>query len=166
MRKPSPQNPFHDLTDEVREEVRTIMNTAGHAALATLSPETGYPMSSRANIAIDAAGAPFVFISALSAHTLALKADRRCSILVGAIGKGDALAHPRVTVFCDAELIGPISDTATQMRTIYLKAHPKAGIYIDLPDFRFFRLAPVEAMFNGGFGRAYKLSAADFAVRT
>lgn len=161
MNKPSPKNPFHDLTDEVRDEVHGILQNSRHAAMATFSPETGYPMSTRVNLAFDKAGVPFTFISALSAHTVALRADGRCSLLVGKIGKGDALAHPRITLFCDAQLIDPSDDRVTEMREAYLTVQPKAGLYIDLPDFRFFCFNPINALFNGGFGRAYKLNAAD-----
>lgn len=161
MNKPSPQNPFHDLTEEVRDEVRGILQNSRHAAIATFSPETGYPMSTRVNLALDAAGIPFTFISALSAHTVALRADRRCSLLVGKIGKGDALAHPRITLFCDAQMIDPSDNRVAEMRETYLAAQPKAGLYIDLPDFWFFCFNPINALFNGGFGRAYKLNAVD-----
>lgn len=165
MNTPSPQNPFHNLTDDVRVEVRGIVEQARHAALASLSPETGYPMCTRINFATQDNGVPFTFISALSAHTLALRADSRCSLLIGKIGKGDALAHPRLTIFCDAALVDPADEATSQMRTMYLADHPKAALYIDLPDFRFFRLNPIQALFNGGFGRAYKLTAADLTLK-
>ena len=48
-----------------------------------------------------------------------------------------------------------------QARKIYLAAHPKAQLYVDLPDFRFFALEPESASYNAGFGRAHALTKAD-----
>jgi putative heme iron utilization protein len=46
-----------------------------------------------------------------------------------------------------------------RIRTRFLNRHAKAKLYIDFPDFRFFRLDSAIASLNGGFGRAYILTA-------
>ena len=43
----------------------------------------------------------------------------------------------------------------------WLARDPRAQLYIDLPDFRFWRLEPLSSLLNAGFGRAYRLAAAD-----
>jgi len=142
-------------TDAVRRDVRELIANARHAAIATLAPDTGAPQCTRVGLATLPDGTPLIFCSALAAHTPALLADPRCSLLIGEPGKGDPLAHPRITLSCEAELIDPGSETVAEARTSYLSAHPKAQLYADLPDFRFFRLVPSEGRYNGGFGKAY-----------
>jgi len=154
-----------EVDDSVRETARNLVQAARYGALATLSTNDGYPQCTRVGLATFKDGTPFIFISALAAHTGALLADPRCALLVGEPGKGDPLAHPRISLSCRAEVVAPHLNDAKQARKIYLEAHSKAQLYIDLPDFRFFRLVLVKASFNGGFGRAYALSTADLMMQ-
>ncbi len=160
MAKDNPKEVLQPVDDAVRAEVRRIIAEARHAALATLQPGSSHPLVSRVGLATLEDGAPLIFVSALAAHTGALLADARCSLLVGMPGKGDPLAHPRVSILCKAAIMENGPDMAVA-RARYLAAHPKAKLYIDLPDFRFFKLMPLEASFNGGFGRASRLTSAD-----
>src|SRR5262245_14521099 len=79
---------------------KTLVSTARHGAIAVLDPKTGRPLASRVGVATDADGAPIILVSMLAAHTRALIADPRCSLLAGEVGKGDPLAHPRITLIC------------------------------------------------------------------
>lgn len=45
-----------------------------------------------------------------------------------------------------------------------LRRHPRSKLYVDFPDFGFFRLNPLRASLNGGFGRAYALTAEDLII--
>jgi putative heme iron utilization protein len=45
------------------------------------------------------------------------------------------------------------------LKTLYLARHPKAQLYADFPDFIFIRLKPLGASLNGGFGKAFRLTA-------
>lgn len=130
-------------------------------ALAVLDPSTGFPSASRALTAADLDGVPVILVSALSGHTKGLIADPRCSLLAGEPGKGDPLAHPRITVQCRAEVVARPGDVHDRLRQRFLDVHPKAALYVDFPDFRFFRLVPQSAALNAGFGRAYALAADD-----
>lgn len=117
-------------------------------------------MVSRVNVATAMNGAPFFLISALTAHFNALVHDRRASLLVGEPGKGDPLAHPRLTLSGHAVRV----DDATRIEHLYrryLARHPKSQLYIDLPDFAFWRLEVEEVSYNGGFARAYRPEPAD-----
>jgi putative heme iron utilization protein len=160
----SPADPVRDADDDARALARRLLAGAGHGALATLEPGTGHPMASRCAIALDADGVPLLLVSALSAHTAALAADGRCSLLVGEPGTGDPLAHPRLTVAGRARRLARDTDEARRVRARWLARHPKAALYLDFADFSFWRLEPDRASLNGGFGRAYRLSAADLAV--
>jgi putative heme iron utilization protein len=140
---------------------KSLIREAQHGALATLDPESGRPVATRVGLATDTDGAPLILVSALAAHTPALRADPRCSLLIGEPGKGDPLAHPRVTLHCDAREIGRGSPEETNTAARYLAHNPKAALYAGLGDFRYFRLETLEASLNAGFGRAYALTAAD-----
>lgn len=150
-----------ETTDEAVTLARTLIRAARYGAIATLDPASGRPVVTRVGLGTDADGAPTILVSALAAHTPALRADPRCSLLVGEPGKGDPLAHPRLTLHCDAREIDHGSDEEIRIAGRYLAANPKAALYAGLGDFRYFRLEPLSASLNAGFGRAYALSAAD-----
>ncbi|WP_075289679.1 HugZ family protein [Pararhizobium arenae] len=156
---------LRETNDEARRLARTLLRSARSAALAVLEPgENGFPFVSRTLIGIDTDGTPVILVSNLSTHTQALAADNRCSLLVGDIGKGDPLAHPRLTVQCAAEKVEREHDRHAGLRERFLRRHPKAELYIDFPDFAFFRLTPQRASLNGGFGRAYLLDGDDLLI--
>lgn len=140
---------------------KTLLRSARHGALAVLDPQTGSPMASRVAVATDHDGAPLILVSSLSAHTGGLLADPRCSLLLGEPGKGDALAHPRITIACDAEKIAHGDQRHARIEWRFLARNPKSKLYAGFGDFSFFRLQPSSSSLNGGFGKAYALTAAD-----
>ncbi len=143
-------------------QARGLIRRARHGALAVLEPGTGVPLASRAAVATDLSGAPLILISQLSAHFGALEADPRCSILLGETGRGDPLAHPRITLVCRAGMLS--GEARTNARDRFLRRHPKSALYADFADFAFWRLAPERASLNGGFGKAYALTAFELAT--
>lgn len=159
--QPDKANPIRATTPDAVRLAKTLIRQARFGALAALDPASGSPMVSRVAVATDFRGAPVILVSQLSAHTKALVADPRCSILLGEPGKGDPLAHPRISVSCKAEFLprgGGVSRDATAR---FLRCNPKAKLYAAFADFTFVRLAPVAASLNGGFGQAYALQADD-----
>lgn len=154
--------PIRPADDEARALARSLIDSARHGALAVLNPESGLPVVSRIAVARDADGMPISLISTLSGHTQALAADPRASLLLGEPGvRGDPLTHPRVTLQVEAEFVPRGSEAHARLRNLYLCQQPKAQLYIDFGDFRLVRLRVVEAMLNGGFGKAFTLSADD-----
>ncbi|MER9654287.1 HugZ family protein [Mesorhizobium sp. M0152] len=139
----------------------TLLRSARFGALAVLEPQTGSPLASRVGVATDIDGAPLILVSQLSAHTPALLADPRCSLLLGEPGKGDPLAHPRLTLVCQASRLERGSDAYARAERRYLNRNPKASLYAGLGDFSIFRLDPQRASLNGGFGKAYRLGRSD-----
>jgi putative heme iron utilization protein len=156
---------LRETDDEARKAARMLVRSARYMAIAVLDPQTGYPAASRVLTATDLDGVPVILVSALSTHTRALLADPRCSLLAGEPGKGDPLAHPRISLQCDAGRIDRDTDGHLRIRQRFLDRHPKAELYVDFPDFCFFRLLPLGASLNGGFGRAYALPGSDLVIR-
>lgn len=142
-------------------EAKTQIRTARFGALAALDPDSGAPLVSRVGVSTDFDGTPVILISRLAAHTAALTADPRCSLLLGEPGKGDPLAHPRISIAAKAVIIERDDARHAGLATRYLSHQPKAKLYAELGDFRFVRLETQSASFNAGFGRAYALTGAE-----
>ncbi|BCG86202.1 MULTISPECIES: HugZ family protein [unclassified Mesorhizobium] len=143
---------------------KTLLRSARFGALAVLEAQTGSPLASRVGVATDIDGAPLILVSMLSAHTPAILADPRCSLLLGEPGKGDPLAHPRLTLICRASRLERGSDAHARAERRYLNRNPKASLYAGLGDFSIFRLEPERASLNGGFGKAYLLDRSDLVT--
>lgn len=143
---------------------RTLVRSARFGALAFLDPAAGAPGVNRVGVATDLDGAPLILVSMLSAHTPAILADPRCSLLVGVTGKGDPLAHPRITLACNARQLERGGEEQARAERRYLNRNPKANLYVGLGDFSIFRLEPQGASLNAGFGKAYRLEPADLLV--
>ena len=135
---------------------------ARHAALAYADPETAVPGISRIAFGRDEGGQPLTLVSALAEHAGALRANPACAVLLGEVGaKGDPLIHPRLMLRARAEFVAADDPARAGLRALWLKAHPKAALYLDFADFAFVRLHPAGAVLNAGFGRACRIAAAD-----
>ncbi|MCB1424816.1 MAG: pyridoxamine 5'-phosphate oxidase family protein [Zhengella sp.] len=154
-------DPVRPADDEARALARRLMRAARHGALGVVDPDTGGPHVSRVGLATMVDGTPLILVSSLAGHTAGLAADPRCSLLIGEPGKGDPLAHPRMTMACHARKLDSPGAAADEARIRYLAANPKAALYVDFGDFSFYALAPRTASLNGGFGRAWRLTARD-----
>jgi heme iron utilization protein len=134
---------------------KRLLRTIRSGALATLDPE-GFPFATLVTVATDMDGSPLLLTSRLSGHTANLEREKRISILLAQTGKGDPLAHPRLTMIGRAE-----RTEIPRVRARFLARHPKAELYADFPDFSFWRVEILGGHLNGGFARAAALSAAD-----
>ena len=148
------------MDDAVRGEAKGLLRGARSAALATIGPD-GYPSASLVGLATDIDGTPVILISGLAAHTGNLAADPRASLLISPGGKGDPLAHARLTLKVSARKIDREAPEGVRIRRRYLARQPKSALYADFPDFSFFALAIEGVSLNGGFARAYAPSPAD-----
>ncbi len=147
-------------TPEIIQQVHDLVGSVRHAALAVNEVGTNHPAISRVAMARIENGTPILLTSALAPHTAALHADGRCSLLIGEVGKGDPMAHPRATLFCQAEL-APRAHY-DDLRGRFLSHHPKAKNYIDLPDFGFWQLQVLRISYNAGFGKAFAIAGVEF----
>ncbi len=137
---------------------RMLLRTIRSGALATIGSD-GFPFASLVTMATDVDGTPLMLLSRLSAHTRNLLADPRCSLLFSQGGKGDPLAHPRLTVVGRAE-----QSAEPRIRARFLARHPKAKLYADFPDFAFFALVPEAGHLNGGFAKAATLNRSELLL--
>ncbi len=151
--------------DQARLQAKGLIRTARYGALAALEAGSGHPLASRVAVATDLDGTPVILTSALSGHTAAIQETPSCSLLVGEPGKGDPLAHPRVSIFCNAVQVERGSTVHDRLRSRYLARHPKAELYVDFSDFSFFRLELLRASLNGGFGKAFELHEHDLRTQ-
>lgn len=135
---------------------RTLLRTVRSGALATLDAATGAPAASLVTVATDVDGSPLFLVSRLSGHTANLDADPRASLLLAPGGRGDPLAHPRLTLSGRVT----ISDEP-RIRRRFLARQPKAKLYADFPDFSFRRMTIEAVHLNGGFARAAALTPLD-----
>lgn len=147
------RDPFQPVDDEARQLARELMETARHGALGVL--HEGTPFVTRVALAYDD-GTLLSLVSDLAPHTAGLRANPMASILIGEPGKGDPLAHPRLTLTVTAEFTDK-----SEKADAYLRRQPKAKLYISFADFHIVRLHPVAGHLNGGFGKAFRLSEDD-----
>lgn len=130
-------------------EVRALLRSCNQGALGTRSVTMpGYPFVTLLPYALDGGGAPLFLISALAEHTRNLLADSRASLLVAETSTAP-LEQPRATLMghvvpCDLE-------PAACER--YLSYRPEAADYLQLGDFRFFRMGIERVRLIGGFAR-------------
>jgi putative heme iron utilization protein len=157
----TPENAPQPADFEPRAVAKALLRATRAGTLSTLDRNTGYPFASLVNVGTDADGSPVILVSRLATHTANLEVDGRASVLLAETGKGDALAHPRLTVLGTFAPIERESAEGQRLRRRFLARHRKSELYADFPDFSFWRMAVVSAHLNGGFARAADLKAAD-----
>ena len=140
---------------------KELLRATRAGALATIDRNTGHPFSSLVNVATDADGSPVILVSRLSTHTANIEADPRASVLLASTGKGDPLAHPRLTVLGTFANIERNTPDGARVQRRFLSRHPKSNLYAGFGDFTFWRLHVASAHLNGGFARAADLKASD-----
>ncbi len=153
MKAPNPDT-FRDTDDEARALARKLISEARFCAIGIVID--GGPFVTRVALA-PTKDALLTLVSDLAAHTYALRAKPDASLLVGEPGKGDPLAHPRLTLQVHARFREKTED----LKAAYLALQPKSQLYIDFADFHLVQLEPKEGWLNGGFGRAYRLTPGD-----
>lgn len=138
-------------------QARRMLRAARSGCVATTAK--GQPFASLVTPACMPDGSLLLLLSRLAEHTRHLTADPRCSIMVAGLPETDnPQTTPRVTVTGVAEVV---DDKALKAR--YLAVHPYASLYADFGDFATWRIAPAGGILVAGFGRAFRLKAADLA---
>lgn len=163
MEKP-PQSPIRPTDDEARALALSLIANARFGALGVIDPVTGFPSVTRVALGPGPEGGLFSLVSGLSAHSRALRLDPRVSLLVGEPGpKGDPLTHPRLSLQAEAQVFAANDPRTVALKARWLADHPKAKLYIDLPDFFFVKFRLLSGALNGGFGRAFVLTETDLS---
>ena len=140
---------------------KALLRATRAGALATIDRNTGHPFASLVNVATDIDGSPLILVSRLATHTANLENDGRASLLLASAGRGDPLAHPRLTVLGTFAPVARQDAAEPRLRRRFLARHPKSELYAGFADFSFWRLDVVSAHLNAGFARAADLKAAD-----
>jgi putative heme iron utilization protein len=143
-----PRDPRQPPDFEPFGESKRLLRAIRTASLATLT-ESGAPFATLTAIATDHDGTPILLLSTLAHHTRNLERDGRCSLLLAQGGRGDPMAHPRLTLVARAA-----RTSSPQARERFLRRNPKARLYADFPDFSFWRAEIEGVHLNGGFARA------------
>jgi hypothetical protein len=146
---------------DAKSTAKNLLRAVRAGALATIDRNTGHPFGSLVNVATDSDGSPLILISRLSSHTANLEADGRASVLLATAGKGDPLAHPRLTVLGRFAKIPRDAADEARLRRRFLARHPKAELYAGFADFALWRMTVASAHLNAGFARAADLTATD-----
>ncbi|SIS83935.1 hypothetical protein SAMN05421759_104202 [Roseivivax lentus] len=158
----TPIDPIRPTDDAARQLARELIAGARFGALGTIEPETGAPMVTRVGIAPGTDGTPLSLVSDLSTHSQALRENPACSLLLGEPGpRGDPLTHPRLTLQAEARFVRHGAPEHPDLAATFLKAYPKAQLYIGFADFSILRFRISAAYLNGGFGKAYRLTPED-----
>ncbi|MGL4404690.1 MAG: HugZ family protein [Notoacmeibacter sp.] len=155
-------SPIRATDDEARSLVKTLFDEARFASLAFIDRSTGGPSASRIVIGNIREYGLVTLISDLSAHSEALARESRCALLIGEPGKGDPLAHPRMSVIAKAERLPETAKENAKLVEPFLDMHPKTRLYFSFLDFAFWRFSITRIDLNGGFGKAYQLYPGDF----
>ena len=149
---------------DARGLARHLLRTIRAGALATCDgARDGHPLATLVSLATDIDGAPLLLLSQLSAHRANLERDPRASLLLAARGKGDPLAHPRLSLIGRVQRLDD-ADRAARARSRFLARHPKAKLYADFSDFAWFRMEAEAGHLNGGFARAAALTRDDLIL--
>ncbi|WP_112323185.1 HugZ family pyridoxamine 5'-phosphate oxidase [Oceanibium sediminis] len=157
-----PDPGFLSADDTARAMARTLLDGARTAALGVLGAG-GAPSVTKVGFAYAPDVGPLTLISDLSPHTACLRDDPRASLLVeGPVERGDPMNAARLTLACVARFLPRDSDGRAAARAAYLERNPKAALYIDFGDFHLVSFEIRSAHLNGGFGKAYALTAGDF----
>lgn len=157
----TPENAPQPADFAPKDLAKTLLRAIRAGTLATLDRNTGHPFASLVNVATDVDGSPLILVSRLATHTANLECDARASLLLADTGKGDALAHPRLTVLGGFNRVAREDADEPRLRRRFLARHPKSELYAGFPDFGFWRMGVVSAHLNGGFARAADLTAAE-----
>ncbi len=127
-----------------------LLHSVAHGALATHSAHyPGYPFATALPFVADPWQRPVILISGLAEHTRNLQGDPRASLLVGPPPGVDPQTGARMTLVGDTRPF----DAEPGLVRRYLRYLPDAERYLELGDFRFYRMETRDIRLIAGFGR-------------
>ena len=153
--EPAPEEP--QVSAEAVKHARHLLLKEYRGVLSTHSQAMpGFPFGSVVPYCLDERGWPLLLISRIAQHTRNLKADARCSLLVGERAADDVQAAGRLTLLGEARQLSERAaiDAAAQR---YYRYFPESKDYHRVHDFDFWVLDPVRWRYIGGFGAIHWL---------
>ena len=156
-------NPIRETDSDAVDLAGRLVAEVRYPSIGVTEIGSGVPLVSRIAAAFARETGLFFCASDLSIHSKCLLSNANCSLLIGEPGKGDGLAHPRITMIGKASRLSNDHPDRAKLREVFLETHPKAELYVDFADFGFYPLAVERAQLNGGFGKAYHLDRSDMS---
>lgn len=145
-----------------RDAARDLLQKARLCALATLDP-SGFPYNTITNLIIEPDGTPLFWTADLALHARNIARDPRIAISIADIEGSDMMTAHRLTLVGKAESVSP--NETSHLRDLYARRHPKAKLYLGLPDSRLYRLRVESVQINGGPARnANEITPSDFVI--
>lgn len=145
------------MSAEAAKHARQLLLKEYRGVLSTHSQAMpGFPFGSVVPYCLDAEGWPLILISRIAQHTRNLKADGRCSLLVGERAAADVQAAGRLTLLAEARQLSEAADIEAAAQRYY-RYFPESRDYHRVHDFDFWRLEPVRWRYIGGFGAIHWL---------
>ena len=126
--------------------LRRFLRSHYQGAVSTVDGD-GTPYASVVHFACDQRGSPWFLFSDLAVHSRHLRQDPRASLLVWDSGP-DLMECSRAAFMGEIRREEP--DPALEGRLMCLL--PSADVYLDMPDFHFYRLEIRRIRWIGGFG--------------
>ncbi len=110
----------------------------------------------------------YTFVSDLSSHTQALRADPRCSLLIhqppSPQDPRSNHALPRLSLKGMGQLLFREEAAELGIDRLYQAKYPIAEMLLGLGDFHFCQITPQEGSLIQGFGQAFRLSGDNFEI--
>ena len=140
---------------------RQLLRAHRYGALSTLSKKfEGHPFGSITPYLVDHDGSLLILISALAEHTKNIQHDPRVSLITHNQEDSHIQTQGRITLVGSAAL-EPERELSGKR---YLRYFPEAQTYYDMPDFQFYRIAPLALRYIGGFGDIHWVKADRYQV--
>ncbi|MDO5622055.1 MAG: pyridoxamine 5-phosphate oxidase [Paracoccus sp. (in: a-proteobacteria)] len=152
---------FQPIDAAAQASIKDMLTGMRHATLACHDPAGEGPILSRISAQLGPDGRIYALLAGIAQHSRALTADPRAGLLIthARQGKGDEMVQARLSL----QIRATPAEATDVLRQAWLAGDPKATIYANLPDFRFWHLAPVQGVLNSGFGRASQLGPKDLS---
>ena len=142
-------------------DARQLLRAHRYGALSTLSKKfDGHPFGSITPYLVDHDGSLLILISALAEHTKNILHDPRVSLITHNQEDAHIQTQGRITLVG----IAALEPKREQAGKRYLRFFPEAQTYYDMPDFQFFRIAPLALRYIGGFGDIHWVKADRYQV--
>ena len=140
---------------------RQLLRAHRYGALSTLSKKfDGHPFGSITPYLVDHDGSLLILVSALAEHTKNMLHDPRVSLITHNQDDPHIQTQGRITVVGNA-----VADhDRDRCGKRYLRHFPEAQTYFDMPDFNFFRIAPLALRYIGGFGDIHWVKAENYRL--
>ncbi|KAF1056426.1 MAG: hypothetical protein GAK44_00243 [Pseudomonas delhiensis] len=147
------------MSVKAAKHARELLLKEYRSVLSTQSKKwPGFPFGSVVPYCLDGAGRPLILISRIAQHTHNLKADPKCSLLIGEREAADIQAVGRLTLLAEARQLEDAADIEAAAARYY-RYFPGSADYHRAHDFDFWVLEPVQWRYIGGFGDIHWLAA-------